>query len=97
MTMSSRTPDGDLVPVRANTVAGERPRGQVRRIIGRASLYLVLVVGTVVFTLPTVWMIATSFKHPAQASNIPPEFIPNPFQLDGYTMYLFGSSRSSKL
>ena len=84
--MSSRTPDGDLVPVRASIVAGQRPRGQVRRIIGRASLYLVLVVGTVVFTLPTVWMIATSFKHPAQASNMPPEFIPNPFQLDGYVI-----------
>ncbi len=84
--MSSRTPDGDLVPVRPSTVAAELRRDRFRRIIGRASLYLVLVVGTVVFTLPTLWMIATSFKHPAQASNIPPEFIPNPFQLDGYTI-----------
>ena len=86
--MSSRTPDGDLVPVRPSTVAAELRRGRFRRIIGRASLYLVLVVGTVVFTLPTLWMIATSFKHPSQASNIPPEFIPNPFQLDGYTVSL---------
>ena len=65
MTMSSRTPDGDLVPVRPSTVAAELRRDRFRRIIGRASLYLVLILGTVVFTLPTVWMIATSFKHPS--------------------------------
>ena len=84
--MSARTPDTSSVGVRASTVAAERQKLRVRRIIGRASLYLVLIIGTIVFTMPTVWMISTSFKHPAQSTTIPPEFIPIPFQLDGYTL-----------
>ncbi len=86
--MSAKISDKNMVRVPTQRFAGERRRARVRQAIGRASLYLVLILGTVVFTLPTVWMIATSFKHPSQASNIPPEFIPNPFQLDGYTVSL---------
>ncbi len=65
--------------------AAERTRQRVVRIIGRNLLYLALVIGTIIFTIPTVWMLSSSFKETAQVTTIPPQWIPNPWKPDNYS------------
>jgi multiple sugar transport system permease protein len=57
------------------TVAQRRPRFDW----GRAVIWLILVLGSIVMLLPIAWMVSTSLKMPAQIFKFPPEWIPNPF------------------
>jgi len=54
-------------------------RGQTRsRIAGQAALYVVLLAGVILVTLPFLWMLSSALKENAQVFAFPPSFIPNP-------------------
>lgn len=55
-------------------------RYRLGRISGRVALYAVLVIGTIVFTAPLIWMVSGSFKPEGQVFEYPPRLIPRRFQ-----------------
>jgi multiple sugar transport system permease protein len=50
----------------------------------RLSLYAVLVLLTLVFVLPLIWMLFTSLKTYPEAQRIPPTWLPSPISSYGY-------------
>jgi D-sedoheptulose 7-phosphate isomerase len=46
--------------------------------------YLILVALGILFILPFIWMVSTSFKETGQAYRFPPEFIPQPLTVKNY-------------
>lgn len=64
--------------------ASRRRHTSARKIVRLALSYALLVTGTLVMTLPFLWMISTSFKVQAQVMTFPPQWIPKPFTLDNY-------------
>lgn len=48
-------------------------------------IFFLLLIGGVVMVAPLVWMLSTSFKDKSGVFSLPPQWIPNPFQLDAYT------------
>jgi ABC-type glycerol-3-phosphate transport system permease component len=68
-------------------VAMERAMGRhlaVKQILGRVTLYTALVVGTIIFTAPLIWMVSSSFKPEGQVFEYPPRLIPSRFQWWNY-------------
>lgn len=57
----------------------------VRSVFQRMSVYLLLMVGAVLFLAPFVWMLSTSLKEGPQVYTWPPVWIPDPFKFDNYT------------
>ena len=59
--------------------------GVAARKLGRAVLmYAVLVLLSLIFTLPLLWMVTTSLKEQGQVFQVPPVWIPDPFRWDNY-------------
>ena len=56
----------------------------VERITGRISLYVVLVVGLVLFTAPLYWLISSSLKPEGDVFEYPPNFIPSQILWENY-------------
>ncbi|MDZ4803706.1 MAG: carbohydrate ABC transporter permease [Candidatus Eisenbacteria bacterium] len=54
------------------------------RFIGRALLYVGLVVGAILTLLPLVWMVSASFMRPGEANTIPPPLFPAHPTLEHY-------------
>ncbi|MBM7840003.1 multiple sugar transport system permease protein [Alkalihalobacillus xiaoxiensis] len=46
--------------------------------------HIVLVAASIVFLIPFIWMVSTSFKPITQVFTFPPEFLPRPFQWENY-------------
>lgn len=46
--------------------------------------HIVLIGASIVFLVPFIWMVSTSFKPITQVFTFPPEFIPRPFQWENY-------------
>ncbi|MEZ4711079.1 MAG: carbohydrate ABC transporter permease [Caldilineaceae bacterium] len=67
---------------RARQASGQSLRRQRR--IGQGVIYLLLVILSILFLLPLVWMFVTSLMPLAQVGKIPPEWIPNPVQWANY-------------
>jgi len=61
-----------------------RPAGRSGRLPGRIGFYALLVVLTLVFVLPLLWMVSTSFKTASAATSQPLSWIPNPFTSQAY-------------
>ena len=57
-------------------MAGKRWRKPIRKILGPAAIYLVLVVLALIFTTPLIWMISTSLKDDTELAAWPPIWIP---------------------
>ena len=51
---------------------------------GKALIYLLLILGSLIMIFPFVWMLLTSFKTPAESVSIPPTFFPAALQTEGY-------------
>lgn len=51
---------------------------------GQVALHGFLILGSVVMTLPFVWMLSTSLKTPGEVFAYPPSFIPSPVAWDNY-------------
>ncbi len=47
-------------------------------------IHVVMVIISIIFLIPLIWMISTSFKTVTQAGAFPPEWIPNPLQPNNY-------------
>ncbi len=74
-----------------------RPAGRgARRTIGHVVRYLVLLVLSIGFFAPILWMISTSFKTPGDATALPPVWIPPTVSTDGYTT-LIGDAQAPVL
>ncbi len=54
----------------------------------RVSLYLALILAVVIITFPVLWMLSVSFKPTTDTFSLPPQLIPENFQLDGYIKVL---------
>lgn len=52
---------------------------------GKVLLHVVVVLGALVFAAPLIWMLSTSFKTQGDLFATPPQLIPTPPVLDGYT------------
>ena len=55
-----------------------------RRIAGKTLLYIVLVLGGLIFLAPLLWMLSTSFKPEHQVYTVPIEWIPETFDYQNY-------------
>jgi multiple sugar transport system permease protein len=67
--------------------------------VDRHGLALTVALGVlaVVWLLPIVWVVVTSFKVTADIVKLPPEWIPWPATLDHYHEVLLGSSRTARI
>ena len=59
-------------------------RRRRRRLLPFSPWHLVLVPVTLLFALPLVWLLVSSFMSNAQINRFPPTIIPNSLHLDGY-------------
>jgi multiple sugar transport system permease protein len=71
-------------PTRRHASTRSRPRLHP----GRWLLYALLLSLLVVFVLPMVWALASSFKPRGDIFEYPPSLLPNPFTLDNYSRLL---------
>lgn len=56
----------------------------MKKLLGRMPVYILLLVGSILVTIPLVWTISSSLKRPEQVFTIPPQLIPNPFMWSNY-------------
>ncbi|MBG6216883.1 multiple sugar transport system permease protein [Arthrobacter sp. CAN_A6] len=89
MSQAMDTVNGKDTPTADRHVPGSRRRSIVRLVI----LSLV----ALVFISPLIFMIITSFKTRADATGIPPTWIPNPFSLEAYRTILAPDSNTPVL
>ena len=57
---------------------------RVRRLIGRAIVYFLLVVLSLTFLIPLIWMLSTALKPPEDVFSFPPKFIPSRFAWENF-------------
>lgn len=55
-----------------------------RKVVEQASLWTILLVGSILFLIPLFWMISTSFKERSLVLEMPPVWIPDPFVIKNY-------------
>jgi multiple sugar transport system permease protein len=58
---------------------------QFGRIITRFILYIVILAGAVLFSMPFIWMLSTSVKPGYEVFKVPPVWIPSKWEWDNYT------------
>lgn len=59
-------------------------RKRTRRILTEFGTHIVLILASVTFAIPFLWMISTSLKPDAQIFVLPPQWIPKPFMWSNY-------------
>ena len=66
--------------------ARSRPRGALiaRHHLHKIFVYGLLLAGSIVFILPFLWMVSTSFKPSNEVFTYPPSFLPSSFQWQNY-------------
>jgi len=73
----------------SQTLATVRPSAATRRrpllqAAGRVGVYLLLIGGGMLYTLPFIWMVSTSLAEPGRALDLPPRWIPSPIYWQNY-------------
>ena len=63
---------------------GSIPLAQTRRRLWIGFTYLVAITVAILFLLPLFWMISSSLKPNYQVLEVPPRWLPNPFQWSNY-------------
>jgi len=77
----------------AVTSTGTRPVGNSgARAVRRTGFWILIVILSVLFVAPLLWMLVTSFKTPNQATNPNGSWIPNPFDTSSYRTLLKSGS-----
>ena len=69
------------------SVSGRGYGGQTRGVLWsarRLSIYIALVVLSLVFLVPLLWIVTTSFKEQGQVFVYPPQWLPDPWRWDNY-------------
>lgn len=84
-TAPRRTRSAGTRPARRRS---EDPRAAVGRVLTATSVYILLIVVTVVVLFPIAWMILTSFKSEGEANAFPPTIIPSHWTLGAYRSVL---------
>lgn len=59
-------------------------RKGIRRVLHSSVLYLIILTGALLTLVPFIWMISTSLKTREQLYAFPPEWIPDPIELQSY-------------
>ena len=74
------------IKARSSGIVGVQSRQETRRQVNlnKASIYLLLLIGALVFSLPLVIMILTSFKSFGEINTYPPSFIPRHWVFGNY-------------
>ena len=81
--------------VRTESDKSRRSPDQLARLV---LSYSALILLTVVFVTPLLWMLSTSFKTNAEATQLPPNWIPEEFTLESYsTIFSTGESQTPVL
>lgn len=81
--------------VRTESEKSRRSTDQLARLV---LSYSALILLTVVFVTPLLWMLSTSFKTNAEATQLPPNWIPEEFTLESYsTIFSTGESQTPVL
>jgi multiple sugar transport system permease protein len=76
---------------RAAPKSGRREPGRLGRLV---LSYAVLILLTVVFVAPLLWMLSTSFKTNVEATQLPPNWIPEEFTTDQSYAKIFKTGES---
>ncbi len=56
----------------------------MQKILYNTALYILLLIGAVIFALPFVWMLRTALMEPAQVQKVPLIWIPNPIRWSNF-------------
>ena len=92
--MATSTADPTVrVPLRT---AVPPTRSATRGLVGNLLLYAALLILSVLFVAPLLWMLSTSFKTTGDATALPPQWIPPTFSTDGYST-LFADAQAPVL
>jgi multiple sugar transport system permease protein len=62
--------------------------GGIANLLGRGTVYAILIIGAILFTAPWVWMVSASFQPRGDIFNWPPSWLPEHFTLDNYHDFL---------
>ncbi len=54
------------------------------KVVEQALIWIVLLMGSILFLIPLFWMISTSFKERSLILQVPPVWIPDPFVIKNY-------------
>ena len=68
----------------AETAARLKRQAARRRVVGRVLLYAIVIVLSLAFAMPLLWMISTSLKTDPQVYTAPPVWFPNPIRWANY-------------
>jgi multiple sugar transport system permease protein len=79
--------DADLTPAPLVPPPRARRKGLLRRRILHVPIYLILIVGGVLFAAPFVWLISASFQRSGDIFSWPPQWIPQNPTFDGYIRF----------
>ena len=91
--MSARPETAALPPDLPGALAtGQAPGEATRRRLPFSPWHLVLFPAAVLFALPLIWMILSSFMSNAQINQFPPTIIPDSLHLDGWSTVLGDSN-----
>jgi multiple sugar transport system permease protein len=73
----------------------EKSRRSPEQLVRLILSYSALILLTLVFVTPLLWMVSTSFKTNAEATQLPPHWIPQEFTLESYgTIFSTGESQT---
>jgi multiple sugar transport system permease protein len=84
--MAVVTGERETARIEANT-AGIRRRQRWEEFGGKALIYLILFVGSVIFIAPFAWMVTASFQSTGDMFRWPPNWIPRSPSFDNYTRF----------
>ena len=76
---------GQIAVGAAHGGAGAAPRITAPKLIRSVSIYGALVILSLIFTLPLLWMVTTSLKEQGQVFQVPPVWIPDPVRWDNFS------------
>lgn len=82
---SKRSLPAEAAPVKKISQSQTRStQKRLLRLLGELLKYVVLLLCSLFFILPWIWMISTSLKNPQELSVYPPIWIPHPIRWDNY-------------
>lgn len=74
----------DAIRRPADVTSANRWQQYVAAVLGNGTIYILLLIGSIVLLFPAVWMISISLKTPAQVYEFPPRLIPSPVVWENY-------------
>ncbi|MDQ3656702.1 MAG: carbohydrate ABC transporter permease, partial [Chloroflexota bacterium] len=84
--MAVVTRERESTPVQAQEAGADR-RQQFENLGGKALVYLLLIVGSVIFVAPFAWMITASLQDVSDMFRWPPSWIPRSPSFDSYVRF----------